>query len=246
MKRIKAAGVSGVCLFLGLAASAQDAAVQVAGAPAYSMSLRQAWEYGGGLMWVLAAMSVFGLAMVFYFLLFLRESQIAPRDLMRDLVARIKADDLTEARRLCEDRPCPLSSVTLAVLDTLRNAPKSDLAHLRDAAESEGGRQADSINGLIQLLLDLSVIAPMVGLLGTVMGMLQAFGSIASDVASARPIVLAAGVSQAIITTIFGLLVAIPAMICYAGFRRRASRQIASLENAAAQIAASLMDRYSK
>ena len=82
----------------------------------------------------------------------------------------------------------------------------------------------------------MATIAPLLGLLGTVLGMLTAFGSVASDIASAKPVVLAAGVSQAIVTTVFGLVVAIPCMAFYAWFRRRASRQIANLESASAEI----------
>jgi len=231
-------------LLFAFGALAQETAEQAA--PVYSMSLKQAWVYGGSLMWVLAAMSVFGLALVFYFVLFLRESQIAPRAVVRDISAHLKADELTEARRICEDNPSPFTTIVVTALDTLRNAPKSDVSFLRDTVEAEGARQADSINGLTQLLLDLAAIAPMVGLLGTVMGMLKAFGSIAADAAAARPVVLAAGVSQAIVTTIFGLLIAIPAMACYAYFRRQASRQIAGLEGAVSQVATSLIDRYGK
>jgi len=117
---------------------------------------------------------------------------------------------------------------------------------VRSEMEAVGARQAEAIQGQTQWLLDISVIAPMLGLLGTVLGMLKAFGSVATDIASAKPVVLAAGVSQAIITTIFGLVVAIPAMVAYAFFRRRASRQIATLEAAAGLIATALSNRLKK
>ena len=88
--------------------------------------------------------------------------------------------------------------------------------------ESEGGRVADRLMSQVEWL---------VGLLGTVLGMFQAFGGIASDVsAGAKPMVLAQGVSQAIVTTIFGLVVAIPSLLAYAFFRRRAQRRIAEVE----------------
>ena len=97
--------------------------------------------------------------------------------------------------------------------------------------ESEGGRVADRLMAQVEWLADLGAIAPLVGLLGTVLGMFQAFGGIASDVAAgAKPMVLAQGVSQAIVTTIFGLVVAIPSLLAYAFFRRRAQRRIAEIE----------------
>ena len=99
---------------------------------------------------------------------------------------------------------------------------------------AEGGRIADAMMASVDWLADIAAIAPLVGLLGTVLGMFQAFGGIASDVsAGAKPVVLAQGVSQAIVTTIFGLIVAIPSLAAYAVFRRRAQRRIAEIESQA-------------
>jgi biopolymer transport protein ExbB/TolQ len=97
--------------------------------------------------------------------------------------------------------------------------------------ESEGGRVADRLMSQVEWFADIAAVAPLVGLLGTVLGMFQAFGGIASDVsAGAKPMVLAQGVSQAIVTTIFGLAVAIPSLLAYALFRRRAQKRIAEIE----------------
>ena len=113
---------------------------------------------------------------------------------------------------------------------------------LRETMEGEGGRQATLMQNQTQYLLDIAIIAPMIGLLGTVMGMLRAFNSVALDIARARPLELAGGVSQALITTIAGLIVAIPAMIAYAYFRGRSSRLITELEGAAADLAAEMQE----
>lgn len=207
----------------------------------YGISFRQAWEYGGWIMWVLAALSMFALALVFYFLVALRGGSVTPRELMIDLMAQIRTGNLNEVRRLCDRHPCPLSSVALTALDCQRNVPQCDIALLRGVVEAEGSRQAEAIQGQTELLLDVATIAPLLGLLGTVLGMLTAFGSVASDIASAKPVVLAAGVSQALVTTIFGLIVAIPCMAFYAWFRRRASRQIANLEAASSELLTALI-----
>ena len=99
---------------------------------------------------------------------------------------------------------------------------------------AEGGRIADRMMSSVDWLADIAAIAPLVGLLGTVLGMFRAFGGIASDVAAgAKPVVLAQGVSQAIVTTIFGLVVAIPSLLALAYFRRRAQRRIAEIEELA-------------
>ena len=99
--------------------------------------------------------------------------------------------------------------------------------------EAEGRRIAARLLSSAEWLADLAAIAPLVGLLGTVLGMFRAFGGIAADVsAGAKPVVLAQGVSQAIVTTIFGLAVAIPCLVAYAFFRRRAAKRISELEEA--------------
>ena len=105
------------------------------------------------------------------------------------------------------------------------------------APAAEGGRIAGGVFAAVEWLADIAAIAPLVGLLGTVLGMFQAFGGIAADVtAGAKPVVLAQGVSQAIVTTIFGLAIAIPSLVGYAIFRRRAAKLIAILEVKADEI----------
>jgi len=103
--------------------------------------------------------------------------------------------------------------------------------------EAEGRRIAARAFAVVDWLADIAAIAPLVGLLGTVLGMFQAFGGIASDVsAGAKPVVLAQGVSQAIVTTIFGLTVAIPCLVAHAFFRRRTERRIQELEEEADEL----------
>ena len=104
---------------------------------------------------------------------------------------------------------------------------------------AEGSRIAERAFAAVDWLADIAAIAPLVGLLGTVLGMFQAFGGIATDVAAgAKPVVLAQGVSQAIVTTILGLAVAIPSLVLHAMFRRRAMKLIAKLEEKADEICA--------
>ncbi|MEG1480360.1 MAG: MotA/TolQ/ExbB proton channel family protein [Kiritimatiellia bacterium] len=209
-----------------------------------TMTLLQAWDVGGWLMWVLLAMSVMGAGLCLYFLGTLRLGAVVPNRLRRDLPKYLASDDPSEARRLCEDVPSPLSSVILSTLDAVRNAPRADVTMIAKVAESEGARQSDLIQGQTQWLLDIATIAPMVGLLGTVIGMLQAFGAVATDVAAAKPTLLAEGVSKAIVTTIFGLIIAIPMMVFYAYFRRRAAKLVAELEGACAELIAVLGSKH--
>ena len=168
---------------------------------AQHMSWQEIIEAGGVLMYVLAAVSVLTLAMALYFAVVLRRGQVAPRPLHRELVEKIKAGDLDDARRAAEYRLCPLSHIVISAIEYVRHVPNPDPMMVRDVIEGEGTRQAENIQGQTQYLLDVAVVAPMIGLLGTVFGMLRAFSAVALDIAQAKPIVLAAGVSQALITT---------------------------------------------
>jgi len=209
------------------------------------MTWRQIVESGGWLMYVLGVMSVLTFTLIIYFLVVLRIGQVAPRPLHRELVERIRAGSIDDALRACEYRPCPLSVVALAAIDYVRNSPEGDPALVKDVIEGEGGRQAEAIQGQTQYLLDIAVVSPMIGLLGTVFGMLRAFSSVALDIANAKPVVLAAGVSQALVTTAFGLIVGIPAMIFYALFRRRASKLVSYLEAASTDVMTALSSHQS-
>ncbi len=228
----------------------QDVAAIVtpsADAPAsvYGMSFGEAWGYGGWIMWVLLAVSVFAVALVIYLTISLREASVAPHHLVTAVCEFITKGEDASARRICEKHSCAFSSLAITSFNCLNatgGKPKDDL--LRDFAQSEGARLTESMQSQAQFLLDLAAIAPMLGLLGTTLGMLQAFGSIAQDVmVAAKPIVLAQGVSKAIITTIAGLMVAIPCMFMYAIFRRRVSRIAGVLEKASSEVITAIIAR---
>lgn len=203
---------------------------------AASMTLQQIIETGGWLMYVLGAMSIAGLALIFYFLWALRREQVLPRKLVEDVRARVREGRLVEAQTACRNDGSAFASIAGALLDYALRTPQPDPGLLREIAEGEGGRQATLIQNQTQYLLDIGVIAPMIGLLGTVMGMLTAFNTVALDLAKAKPMLLAGGVSQALVTTVAGLIVAIPAMMAYAYFRGRTSRLISDLEKSVAEL----------
>ena len=201
------------------------------------ITLKQAWVYGGPLMWVLAGLSVLALAKILVLLIAQRRGGLAPRSLVSDVFSRLQAKDYGETRRLCDRRPCAFSTLVLAALDAVRGTAPGAKPPVAQAVETAGAHVAERLQASVDWLADLAAIAPLVGLLGTVLGMFQAFGGIASDLAAnARPVVLAQGVSQAIVTTVFGLVVSIPCLACHAFLRRRTARRIAGLESLAVDL----------
>lgn len=189
---------------------------------------------GGRLMYVLAAMSILALAFIIYLAIVQRQEAIVPRELLHDLRDLMAAGRLDEARSLCRRNRSSLASIAESGIAYLQRVPEVDSTMLRETMEGEGGRQAVLIQNQTQYLLDIAVIAPMVGLLGTVVGMLQAFNVVALDLAQARPMLLAAGVSKALITTAAGLVIGIPAMAFYSYFRGRVAKLTTLLESCAA------------
>lgn len=228
-------------LFLASAVSAQVPAEGEGEALRETMSLGEILSTGGWPMYVLGVMSVVGLALTLYFFLVLRASQLMPPRFVNLLLDHLKSGRLGEARNLCEGHRCAAAAVARSAVDYALGTEDPDPGMIKEVIEGEGGRQAIQLRDQVQHLHDISVIAPMVGLLGTVMGMLTAFNSVALDIAKAKPMVLAAGVSQALITTAAGLIVGIPAMMAYAFFRGRASRLISVLETVSADLHAALV-----
>jgi len=234
---------------LAAAAVAASALAQTEGggaAPDYGglakggMSLSDLFRAGGVCMYPLTALSIVGVWFVIYLFIVLRPAQVVPPALYHETLEHLRGGRPADARRACGGKPTPFATVTLAALEYVERVAAPNPALLKDVIEGEGLRQAEQIQGPTQYLLDIAVVAPMVGLLGTVFGMMRAFGSIANDIASAKPIVIAAGVSEALITTAYGLIIGIPAMAFYAYFRRRSADLVSRLESAATDVLTAL------
>jgi biopolymer transport protein ExbB len=209
------------------------------------VSLMEMLSRGGVVMVALGVMSIVGLALVIYFFFVLRRNQVVPQMLKDDVMDKLEAGELADARSACGYKPCAFSEVAVAAIDYARSGEISPPL-LKDVIESEGGRQALIIQGQTQYLFDLAVLSPMVGLLGTVFGMIHAFNAVALDLTKAKPMLLAAGVGEALIATAAGLIVGIPAMAFYAFFRNRAARIIAELEVSSGQVMNILLSKRGK
>jgi len=213
---------------------------------AQQVTLMDMFARGGFVMVLLGLMSVAGLALVIYFFVILRRSQVVPPRLRDDVLDKLESGDWAGARSACSYKPCAFSEVAVAAIDHARSADSVTPALLKDVIEGEGGRQALIVQGQTQYLFDLAVLAPMVGLLGTVFGMIHAFNAVALDLTKAKPMLLAAGVGEALVATAAGLIVGIPMMAFYAFFRNCAARLIAELEVSSGQVMNVLMTKRGK
>lgn len=207
------------------------------------LSLDQVLASGGILVIVLMGMSVIALALILYFFFALNTSRVTPVSFLRDVDVLLEQGRFDEALRLCEHNRSPAARIVQSAVQYVERVGEPDADLLGQLVEGEGIRQAGRLQSQISYLMDIGVIAPMVGLLGTVMGMLTSFSAVALDIHKARPMELANGVSQALVTTAAGLMVAIPAMVFYSIFRGRLTKLTGSMELAATNVVTILAHR---
>ena len=182
-------------------------------------------------IWPLLATSVLGLALIVERLLSLRRSLVAPRGLAEQVMEMQRnGQDSPEALARLE-RNSPLGRILAEVLRH-RSQPRDDQ---RTAVEDVGRAVAHDLNRYIPALGTVAVIAPLMGLFGTVVGMIEIFGSYTPG--GGDPAQLARGISIALYNTAFGILIAIPAMIAHRYLRGRVDTLLNLMEQIAARVA---------
>jgi biopolymer transport protein ExbB len=195
-----------------------------------SISLQQVMKDGGVTMMVLLALSSLVVLMVVFFVLTLRAGVLMPRKFRLEAQQLAEDGDIEALYSICEANNSAGASIIGAAARILHHQPDADYQIIRDTIEDEGGRQSGALWGRIQYLMDIATIAPMVGLLGTVLGMIQAFVGLKDALGTVKPVTLANGVSKALVTTAGGLIVGITAMILYSYFRGRVTRLVTQME----------------
>jgi len=197
-------------------------------------------EKGGVVMYLLLLLSFLASCLIFYYLLTLRNAVIVPKEFIVQAENAINQKDFEMLAQVCEKNNSPASRIVAAGANIFLRS-KNNYQMIKDAIEDEGTRQAGLLWHRIQALQDIAVIAPMVGLLGTVLGMIKSFMGLNAESATPRPTVIASGVSMALITTAAGLIIGILAMIIYSFFRAKINKILTELENSCNKIAVEMM-----
>ena len=226
-----------------LAAGAEEAPsapIETTG-PVFGMTWSQIFEYGGIVLWIIVGISILALAYALWLFFVVRPNGTVPPRLAAAVLDNIMEGQLDKVEVLCDEEPCAYSAVVKRAVAFLRATPHADPVLLKEVIAGEGSTQASFLVARPQQLSHAISIAPMLGLLGTVIGMLRSFISIAGDVAAAKPVQLAQGMSQAIITTIAGLIVAIGASLFLAWFNYRSELAVARLSSAADDLLTALV-----
>ena len=193
---------------------------------------------GGYFMLPLAALLFLATLLIFIYLLTLRRGAVVTHRYMDICEALMRKRDYLGLLAVSSRHGESVARIVQGMLAFAKDNPTAPLASVREIAETEGTRQASALSHRITYLADVGTIAPMVGLLGTVSGMIHSFGSLATDVATSKPMMLASGVSASLVCTASGLVVGIVAFTGYAYFRGRVHRLHSELEGAATQLLA--------
>ena len=214
------------------AAWAQDVpAPATADAAEHGMTLVQLIQAGGVVMMIIGGLTVLATALALYFAITLRQKNFVNPDFVGKAYTCLFQGDLEGAVGLCNRDGSIIARVLVAGIEV----DATDRVAVQEAMQAEGERLASTLWQRITYLQDIAILAPMLGILGTVLGMIRSFNAIAYATSLVKPVALAAGVSQALVTTAAGLAVAIPSMACYFVFRGRVQRILAATESASAQ-----------
>lgn len=184
---------------------------------------------GGFTMVALAAMSVALLVFIIERAIRLRASRLAPRDLADQLIKLARAGRFDEALAVAEKDPSVLAEVGAFVISHRHVDAQLTMAGAGDLA----ARAIDAELERAYPLAIIAALAPLLGLLGTMIGMIEAFKLVEVFGDEGGASLLAGSISKALITTAVGLILAIPALICYHIFRHRVNLLAAHLERSA-------------
>ena len=233
----------------GAAAPLAGAATPIAGAATAhpGKNFLEVVVSGGIMVYPLALLSVVGVVLILIYLLTIRRNAIVSDHFMHTAEAMIRKRDYLGLIVFSQSRNECIARITQKTLTFISTNPGNSFENIREVAQTEGSRQAGMLTSRIAYLADIGSIAPMVGLLGTVLGMIEAFIEISSgEVQGVRQMGLAEGVSKALIATAGGLSISILALAFYSVFRGRVQKYISELEAAATHLIALLHAQFER
>jgi len=187
-------------------------------------------EAAGWPIWFLIFASIIAVGLIIERLIFLRASRVSPPALLEEVIKELKQRGVSDSMldRLAESSP--LGCIFAAGLKNIKSPPDV----MKESIEEAGRAVAHDLERFLTTLGTIASISPLLGLFGTVVGMIEIFGS--QTAVGNSPAVLAHGISVALYNTAFGLIVAIPSMIFYRHFRTRIDSLSVDMEQQAIKL----------
>jgi biopolymer transport protein ExbB len=202
-----------------------------------TMTLWKLIQDGGWAMIPLGFLSVVTVMLVLVYLFTLRRGAILTPHYMNTADVLLKKRDYLGLLAISSRHSEAVARVVQRTLDFATKNPTASFEVVKEIAETEAASQAASLQHRTVYLADIGMLSPMIGLLGTVFGIIRAFAKLGSgDAGISRDILLASGVSEALVATATGLVLGITAMFFYSIFRNRVQSLISDLEIASAHI----------
>ena len=180
---------------------------------------------GGVLMIPLAISSVLAVWVILDRAWNLRRARILVPEIVGVIESLSTPSDIALARSVCDRNPGPFSTIVQVALDS-RDRDKDEI---RERVEDQGRQEVARLEAGLGLLETIAAIAPLLGLLGTVLGMIEVF-DVVSQQGAGQAQELSGGISQALITTATGLSIGIPALVAYNYFVGKAERLVLDIE----------------
>jgi biopolymer transport protein ExbB len=191
-------------------------------------NLTDMWDMilaGRYMMIPIALCSLVGVAVFLERLLVLRHKRIVVPEIASAVETLPRASDFSVAYAVCDRHPGPFANVIRAGLDHAGN----EWEITRDVLQEVGRQESVRLTRNLRILETIAAVAPLLGLLGTVVGMIRVFAAI-GKVGLGNPEVLSSGISEAMVTTAAGLIVAIPALVSHNWLEGRANAIIFDIE----------------
>jgi len=182
-------------------------------------------QQGGSVMYILLALSVLSLTIVFERAWSLRRSVVIPLSEVSLIEKAVREGNVKQAMETCKTHNTAMSRILWVALAN-RGVRRSVM---KEILEESGRQEVAHLDRFIGVLGLIAAIAPLLGLLGTVIGMIEVFQQI-SLVGVGKADVLAGGISKALNTTAFGLVVAIPSIVAYRFYESRVDRFVIEIE----------------
>ncbi len=196
---------------------------------------------GGPLMIALLICSVLSLAIIIERLFSLRQSRLMRIDILMEVEIAIKKKDLAGALEWVDKAASPMLKIAKVALIN-SSKPKQDL---KTSIEEAGRIEIPKIEKFMTILQTITVISPLLGLLGTVTGMIKVFQTIVTE-GTGNAAILAGGISEALLTTAAGLSIAIPTLIFYNYFNKKIEHMIVEMEHLSVTLLELLTHYFSK
>ena len=175
---------------------------------------------------------IFTLGIIIERLLFLKNSQIDSEKFIEEIANLLRKRKIREAIETCEKNPKPVPNIIKAALLKLDRTREE----IKEAINDSANHQIPELEKYLGILATIAIITPLLGLLGTVTGMIKAFMVIEMREGLVHPGELAGGIWEALITTVGGLVVAIPAYLSYNYFVSRINNFIIEMEKSATKL----------